>query len=134
MAELLKSPDVAEEVRAYLAGRLPGVQCFAGHGPSSLRDRSVGVARTGGTRSSLVVDTAIVSVDCRDLSSEAGADDLARTVEALLHQGAMSGRVGGMVCHDVSTLGAPYPNPDPDHPSLYRVSASYQVAVRIITT
>lgn len=133
MSELLKALDVAEEVRAYLAAHLPGVQCFAGHGPTSLRSRSVGVTRTGGYRSSLVLDIATVSIDCRDLSSETGADDLARTVEALLHQGAMSGRLARVVCHDVGTLGAPYPNPDPDNPTLYRVSASYQVAVRITT-
>ncbi|WP_126622214.1 hypothetical protein [Actinomyces bovis] len=92
------------------------------------------MTRTGGTRSTLVLDIATVSIDCRDLSSESDAEDLARRVEALLHQAAMSGRLHSLVCHDVRTLGAPYPNPDPDHPSLYRVSASYQVAVRITTT
>lgn len=132
MAEVLISPDVAEQARSHLAAALPGVQCVAGTTPPALAAQSVAVTRVGGFVRDMVTDVATISVDCRDLASEAGAEALALRVDALLRAAAVDGRLGSAVCHETTVLAGVYTNPDPVHPDLYRASASYQVAVRMI--
>ncbi|PHP52593.1 hypothetical protein BW737_008920 [Actinomyces ruminis] len=130
--ERIRTIDVADAIRARISEAL-AVECTAGTTPTEFSFRSVHVTRVGGHRRDLVTDVATVSIDCRHLTSEVGADELSRDVDAVVHaaEGTMLGETS---CYDVTTLAGPYQNPDPTNPALYRVSASYQVAVRMSTT
>ena len=133
MAELIVAADAADAVRLHLAAAMPDVECTAGTTPTQFAERSINTVRVGGYQRDLVTDVATVSLDYRHTSSEAAAEELARLADAHLHAAERDGALGHLICHEVTTLAAPYLNPDPVNPSVHRVSASYQVAVRMTT-
>ena len=129
--ELITPLDMADEIRTFLTSHLPGVQVTAGTTPTKFQTESVHIVRTGGQPRDLVSDTAVLSIDCRHLSSEVGADRLARNVYALMTAAERIGEAGGATVYESTPLTGPYDNPDPTHPSLYRVTCTYQVAARM---
>jgi hypothetical protein len=131
MAELLQPQDVADGVRIYLAGLNPDVGVTAGVTPTKFPTRSINIKRTGGYKRDLVTEMVQISIDCRHATSEAGADALARLVDAQLYAGVRDGVIGPLIVYSMTTFAGPYDNPDPSNPSLYRSSATYQIAVRM---
>lgn len=131
MAEIIRTPDVADGIRIYLAGLNPGAEVTAGTTPASFPLASINIKRTGGYKRDLVTDMAQISIDCRHGKSEAEADAMMRLVDAQLYAGAREGQIGPLTVHDVATFAGPYDNPDPNNPKFYRSTATYQVAVRM---
>lgn len=134
MAEIIRTPDVADGIRIYLSGLNPSAEVTAGTTPTVFPLASINIKRTGGYKRDLVTDMAQVSIDCRHGKSEAEADAMMRLVDAQLYAGAREGRIGPLTVHDVTTFAGPYDNPDPNNPKFYRSTAAYQVAVRMSVT
>lgn len=130
VAELITFPDVEEVVRGFLADVLDLADVSAGTTPKTFPARSVSIRRTGGLARDLIVDAAIVSIDCRAEASETEAVCLARDVRAYLGAAERDGVMGATPVYEVLEISAPYLNPDPLNPSQHRYTAIYQVAVR----
>jgi hypothetical protein len=125
------TPDAADGARIFLASVLTGVECSAGETPTEFPTRSVNVRRTGGYKRDMVTDMVQLSIDSRHTRSEAGADLLARQVDAQLRAAVMDGAMGPLTVYSMTTVAGPYDNPDPSNPAVYRSSATYQLAVRM---
>ena len=132
-AEVIRSPDVADGLRVFLASLNPGLEVTAGSTPPSFAEQSVSVKRTGGYKRDLVTDMAQVLVEARDRNSEAAAEALMCTIDAQIYAGEREGAMGPLTVHMVKTFAGPYLNPDPSNPQIYRCSATYQLAVRMTT-
>lgn len=123
--------DVEDAVRLHLAALLgPTVGVFAGVTPETLPAESVTVLRVGGRDAGLVVDEALLSVDCRSAVRPSDALQLARRVLGGLGAAAIDGRVGGLVCYSTGYTGGPYLNPDPSNTSQHRYTMTITITTR----
>ena len=131
MVEILTPVDVVDVVIRYLTPLLPGVEVTGGVTPTEFATSSVHVIRTGGGVRDLVTDHPIISIDSRHLTSEIEADLVARRVHALMTAAERVGVMAGTPVYEVTPMTGPYDNPDPTHPSLFRVTCTYMVSVRM---
>lgn len=112
MTEVIAFPDAEAQTVAYLVAQLAArsvVASVATNVPNPRPSRLVQVYRTGGPRSSLVVDAAQLTIDCW-APAEADASDLARLVRALVW--AMPGLATTTV-YRVQEMSGPQNYPDP---------------------
>lgn len=90
------------------------------------------VTRTGGGRNGLVVDNHYVDIDVWSESDDwAGATEYAARLEAAILESKGCEYAGAVICA-ASVESHPYNNPDPDHPTLARVTFSMLITTRAI--
>lgn len=129
MAETIVFPDAVAKVRVWLDALLtePVVHAVPHPRPAAF----VQLTRVGGTSHDLVVDAAMVAVDCWAATSPA-AMTLAQLVRAHLH--AMNGEVvDGTAVYAVQELAGPGEVPDPDSDTP-RVRQTFQIGLRATAT
>lgn len=103
---------------------------FATSTDSNLSGYSITARRVGGITDDVAIANQRISIDCR-ATTETGAIKLAEATHAL---GLTIGREG-LIRDDVTITGTtdeslPYLNPDPQHPTLHRVSFTLGVTVK----
>lgn len=131
MAEVVVFPDVEDLTRLHLQAEplLAGVSVYAGQLPATWPAELVLVRRTGGPSRDMVTDLAQVTIESR--AKTAGrAQRIAAIVRAVLKAAALDGALDGVPLYEVRDLSGPYADPDPNHPTVPRYSATYQLAVR----
>ncbi len=129
MPERIEMPDIEDVLRLYFASVIAGVSTYAGTTPPDLSGKSITSVRTGGVRRDLVVDVPTVAVHCR-AERLGDAIEMAGETRSALGMAEQAGALGDTVMYELVEASGPYANPDPDHPTLPRVSAVYQIAVR----
>lgn len=131
MAEVIVFPDVEDLIRRHLAGvpMLSGVGMYAGKLPATWPEELVLARRTGGPSRDMVTDLAQITIECR-AKSAGRAQVIAQLVRAVLKAAALDGALDGVPLYEVRDLSGPYVDPDPNHPTVPRYSATYQLAVR----
>ena len=130
MAEVIVFPDAVATLKVGLDDASLGVPVV--HAVPHPRPAAfVQLTRTGGTNHAIVVDRAMVTVDCWAATSPA-AMTLAQLVRAHLH--AMNGEVvDGTAVYGVNELAGPGEVPDPDSDTP-RVRQTFQIGLRATAT
>lgn len=118
--------DVEDVVRDFLADHLEA-EVITYPLPDAIADECVCVRKTGGTRSDMVCDESLVSIDCR-AADEQTALSLALQASALMAAASGNGRI-----HGASLNATAYLNPDPKRPDLFRYSFAALVTCRAET-
>lgn len=118
--------DVEDVVREFLSKFLD-VDVIAYPLPMDIPNECVCVQKLGGSRTDIVCDESLVSIDCR-AENEIDALALARTACALMSMASGQGDI-----HAASLNSTPYLNPDPHRPELFRYSFAAQVVCRAQT-
>lgn len=118
--------DVEDAVRAFLGEHLDA-EVIAYPLPLEIPDKCVCIRKLGGTRTDMVCDESLVSVDCR-AATELEALRLAEGASALM---AMASGHGGIRSSSLNST--PYLNSDPSRPELFRYSFAAQVVCRAQT-
>ena len=134
MAEIIVPVDVEDKLRRHLTATLPaagmsGVTAIVQPLPTTLPVPSVLIRRTGGPMTSLVTDQAQITFECRHATT-GKAVNLANLVRGVVAAAALDGLVDDTPCYRVVDQSGPYVDPDPDHPTITRVSVTMQVTVR----
>lgn len=122
-AQTIVFPSIEPALRGYLLALLnvPIVMAM----PESLPASFVLLRRTGGPRTGLVVDQAMLTIECWGQTVPA-ASGLATTVRA--HIGALPGRLAGV--NRVQEFSGPALLPSPDAPNHVRYSWTVAIDVR----
>lgn len=125
------SPADVELITAH-AITAAGLEAAPPPVPSGLTAPRAVVWRTGGHRIALVIDRSIVSVDVYAPTWGAAMDACARAVAAVQD---MAGRIiDGVQTGGVWIITLPYTNPDPDHPTIPRVTFSAEIITKATVT
>lgn len=110
MTERIEFPDAVELVLGAIAAELPAIPTGT-RVPASRPAAFIVARRSGGERTSIVTDTAVVTVEAWS-DGPAEAADLAEQCRAIIH--AMEGSVvDGVPVYRVDDVGAPGDLPDP---------------------
>lgn len=99
--------------------------------PKDLAAPAIVVTRTGGTRQSVVVDTHNVSIDVYGNDYNEATDRAGQALGAVCE---LYGEVvEGTQLGAVNVLTLPYTNPDPNHPSLARLTFTASLVAKALT-
>ena len=128
--EIIATVDAEDLVRRWLAEMLgTDVAVYCPPSPAKWPARSVLVTRTGGTMSSLVVDQAQLTIECR-APTPAQAATLAGQVRDLMAAARREPTLCGVTVYGGTEMSAPYPDPDPDNNQLARWTQTSVLRVR----
>lgn len=131
VAEVIVFDDVEDLTRLHLrdAALLDGVSVYAGKLPPTWPEELILVRRTGGPSRDMVTDLAQVTIECR-AETDGRAARIASIVRGVLKAAALDGHLHTAPLYDARDLSGPYLDPDPNHPTVPRYSATFQLAVR----
>lgn len=98
--------------------------------PMDLNAPAITITRTGGSRASVVVDTHLVSIDVYGDNYGDATDTAGQAVGAICE---LYGEVAqGTQLGAVNVLTLPYANPDPNHPTLARVTFTASLVAKAV--
>ncbi len=135
MVQVVVFPDVEDLVRLYLTQELVlragfgDVKVFATTLPAKLPAECLLVRRTGGPERDLVTDLPQLTLEARAKTAGRAQRILALSL-GLMKAAARAGLMGDVPVYETNLLNGGYLDPDPDHPTIPRYTATLQLAVR----
>lgn len=120
------------DIEAIIAGALEDIPAGPPPVPANLSAPYVCIWRTGGSRTAYVIDAFAVSIDvyAQDWASAVElASEVLGTVAGLRGQVVAGTQLGA-----IAITAMPYANPDPDHPTLPRVTFAAEIIAKATIT